>query len=447
MVHSKREILEQYSTFLERNIVLTDDLLLWIKDEKMLTNRVLTDIQAISSSIEKNRIFLSNISDYGDAGFTKLVEGLIANGQPFIGELLENEDKKASESADDDISKKVKIDDEMLKQCPGVDKLRADTRDKLKTYLQEQLFRAYIRDKWSNQNQGKSVEMINLKRQHYEKQRRLSISVEGDKQIIMNLREALRDAQIARQEKEDEVRDLRNEIARLKVDIEQKWSSQIKMVDANTRTVFKMHDKMVMLADWLSSLGIQSRYSLERQTEIYLDEILGTNINGSGIDSDTLDQLENKLKRYRSEIESLRKRGIGTDKLKEELYNAIYSSRSLSIEDRNNKSFYELLLRLYGLNQVTELAKICVKDVLQLKQDRDYVHDVKWRDEKIDRLTRENEELTIENEQLRSTIDSTKKAPWRPANSSNPIEKRDLGRQRDVLKPANVQLGAKPGSN
>jgi hypothetical protein len=27
----------------------------------------------------------------------------------------------------------------MLKKCPGVDKLRADTRDKLKTYLQEQV--------------------------------------------------------------------------------------------------------------------------------------------------------------------------------------------------------------------------------------------------------------------------------------------------------------------
>jgi hypothetical protein len=31
------------------------------------------------------------------------------------------------------------IDDEMLKKCPGVDKLRADTKDKLKTYLQEQV--------------------------------------------------------------------------------------------------------------------------------------------------------------------------------------------------------------------------------------------------------------------------------------------------------------------
>ena len=96
---------------------------------------------------------------------------------------------------------------------------------------------------------------------------------------------------------------------------------------------------------------------------------------------------------------------------------------------------------------MTELAKICVKDVLQLKQDREYVHDIKWRDEKIDQLTRENEELTIENEQLRSTIDSTKKVPWRPANSSSSIEKRHLGRHRDVLKPANVQPGAKPGSN
>lgn len=38
-----------------------------------------------------------------------------------------------------DASQRVVIDDEMLKKCPGVDKLRADTRDKLKTYLQEQV--------------------------------------------------------------------------------------------------------------------------------------------------------------------------------------------------------------------------------------------------------------------------------------------------------------------
>lgn len=37
----------------------------------------------------------------------------------------------------DDVSERVVIDDEILRKCPGIDKLRADTRDKLKTYLQE----------------------------------------------------------------------------------------------------------------------------------------------------------------------------------------------------------------------------------------------------------------------------------------------------------------------
>lgn len=41
--------------------------------------------------MERNKKFLSHIIDEGDAGFTKLVEGLIANGQPFLGELLESE--------------------------------------------------------------------------------------------------------------------------------------------------------------------------------------------------------------------------------------------------------------------------------------------------------------------------------------------------------------------
>jgi hypothetical protein len=68
------------------------------------------------------------------------------------------------------------------------------------------------------------------------------------------------------------MKELRNEVGRLRSDFEQKWSSQIKMVsrsksdpsspvrvscqvDANNRSVFKMHDKMVMLTDWLRSLG------------------------------------------------------------------------------------------------------------------------------------------------------------------------------------------------
>jgi len=47
-------------------------------------------------------------------------------------------DKKASEPTAN-ASERIVIDDEMLKKCPGIDKLRADTRDKLKTYLQEQV--------------------------------------------------------------------------------------------------------------------------------------------------------------------------------------------------------------------------------------------------------------------------------------------------------------------
>jgi hypothetical protein len=39
--------------------------------------------------------------------------------------------------------------------------------------------------------------------------------------------------------------------------------------------------------------------------------MLKTNILQSGIESDSIDQLQNKLKRYATEIESLRGRGIG----------------------------------------------------------------------------------------------------------------------------------------
>jgi hypothetical protein len=47
-------------------------------------------------------------------------------------------DKKASDLTADS-SERIVIDDDMIRKCPGMDKLRADTRDKLKTYLQEQV--------------------------------------------------------------------------------------------------------------------------------------------------------------------------------------------------------------------------------------------------------------------------------------------------------------------
>ena len=87
--------------------------------------------------------------------FTKFVEGLISNGQPFLGELLESEgtilklhtvlecsfvDRKMSSSTAD-ASERVVIDDDMLKKCPGIDRLRSDTREKLKGYLHEQVNR------------------------------------------------------------------------------------------------------------------------------------------------------------------------------------------------------------------------------------------------------------------------------------------------------------------
>jgi prefoldin subunit 5 len=184
-----------------------------------------------------------------------------------------------------------------------------------------------------------------------------------------------------------------------------------------------------------------------------LDKMLKTNILQSGLESDSVDQLQNKLKRYTTEIESLRGKGIGTDKLKEELYEAIYTSRYLPIDDRKNKPFHELLVRLYGSNQVIELASICTKDVLQSKQERDHANEIKWRDEKIDELTRQNQALNAEIERLKAAIAElsakSSKPLWRPvpASSGLPSREANANKTRQTLRPTNVQFGSKPGAS
>jgi predicted transcriptional regulator len=181
--------------------------------------------------------------------------------------------------------------------------------------------------------------------------------------------------------------------------------------------------------------------------------MLKTNILQSGIESDSMDQLQNKLKRYTNEIDSLRGKGIGTDKLKEELYEAIYTSRYLPIEDRKNKPFNELLLRLYGANQVMELATICTKDVLQSKQERDHANDLKWRDEKIDELTRVGQDLQSEIDRLKAALaDQTSKnvkPQWRPVPATivAATPAASTNKSRQTLKPSSVQFGTKPGAS
>lgn len=143
---------------------------------------------------------------------------------------------------------------------------------------------------------------------------------------------------------------------------------------------------------------------------------------------------------------------LGTDKLKEELYDAVYTSRYLPLEDRKNKPFHELLSRLYGANQVSELAVICTKDALQTKQDRDHASELKQRDEKIDQLTQLNQELQSEVDRLKAALaeQATKntKTPWRPVPASVTLTPRDpTNRPRQTLKPASVQFGTKPGAN
>jgi len=73
-----------------------------------------------------------------------------------------------------------------------------------------------------------------------------------------------------------------------------------------------MHDKMIMLTEWLRTLGILFiTNTTKKNAKNILDKMLKANILQSGIESDSIDQLQNKLKRYTTEIESLRGKGIG----------------------------------------------------------------------------------------------------------------------------------------
>ena len=143
---------------------------------------------------------------------------------------------------------------------------------------------------------------------------------------------------------------------------------------------------------------------------------------------------------------------LGTDKLKEELYESIYTSRCLPIEDRKNKTFYDLLVRLYGSNQVTELSSICTKDVIQGKLERDQANEIRLRDIKIDELNRLNQQLQAEIDRLKSASPTEQspvkpKPQWHQVPASMPAKPREKQKSRQTLKPISVQFGTKPGAN
>ena len=181
-----------------------------------------------------------------------------------------------------------------------------------------------------------------------------------------------------------------------------------------------------------------------------------------------MDQLQSKLKRYTTAIEALRGKGIGkdeqrsitdsiiffdllgSDKIKEELYDAVYACRYLPLSDRKNKPFFQLLFQLYGENQALELANICSKDALEMKQERDQGNEIRARDERIEEMKRFINELQAEIDRLKAALAEqaakNTKTPWKPVPASVTITPREPSRQqRQTLKPTSVQFGGKSG--
>jgi hypothetical protein len=71
-----------------------------------------------------------------------------------------------------------------------------------------------------------------------------------------------------------------------------------------------MNDKMAMITEWLRSLGKFYMNNNKNKILYITDEIFNLSILQTGVEFDSIEQLQIKLKRYATEIESLRIKGI-----------------------------------------------------------------------------------------------------------------------------------------
>jgi hypothetical protein len=72
-----------------------------------------------------------------------------------------------------------------------------------------------------------------------------------------------------------------------------------------------MNDKMAMITEWLRSLGMFYKNNNNKEILYITDDIFKISSLQTGVEFDSTDQLQIKLKRYTTEIESLRIKGIG----------------------------------------------------------------------------------------------------------------------------------------
>jgi hypothetical protein len=62
MVNSKKkDILERYRTLLESNLIITDDLIRWLKEKRVLPDFVFDDLKVINISIISLFILLNRL--------------------------------------------------------------------------------------------------------------------------------------------------------------------------------------------------------------------------------------------------------------------------------------------------------------------------------------------------------------------------------------------------
>lgn len=68
---------------------------------------------------------------------------------------------------------------------------------------------------------------------------------------------------------------------------------------------------MSIVADWLRTLGKIVHKQRRLFSILIIDQIFQITTFSTAIETDSVDQLQNKLKRYTTELEGLRNRGIG----------------------------------------------------------------------------------------------------------------------------------------
>ncbi|XP_070204636.1 uncharacterized protein [Littorina saxatilis] len=228
-----RESLHRHYHLLMTHIILTDDIMQRLANEKILPSTMIKDIRGGRTKEERNECLLNALRLRGNKSFKKFRELMYRTGNFFVADLLWGEGDSQGI-----------IDEKDLAKFPGlVSCVQDNQKKKLVYYLDSKIREKALQLAWKH-NPQERIDHLRSKAIDFNQEKIFRDTITSQEEKIKNLEDTLAWERVCSKRLKIEIGTLEKQIDNIKLEHRSSTETQLRFNDANITSITRYKDRL-----------------------------------------------------------------------------------------------------------------------------------------------------------------------------------------------------------